>query len=590
MDFYQNKKTKHLQELKKLNRRYNTISASRLLMVVSALVLGYYSLQAKNPTILLCFMILCIVEFILLMNRHVLVLNNKLRAEALVKINDEEMNYLSGKSIPFEDGGEFTDYKHPYTHDLDIFGNKSLYHNINRSRTFKGKERLAAFLKDILPQDSIEANQEAIKELAQKPELRQEIMALGSVKKDSKEIYNRLTVWAYAKTHDIATVASIIAFVTPVSLVVCIVTYFITGYEAFSSVAGWIFGINLLFIMSQVKRIKAEMKDTTEIHDTIHHYGLILEQIEKETFKSEKLRSLHADLIDNNKTASTSIKKLAVLFSRLDSINNVFGAALLNGILLYHFQALKALFKWKGNNALNISKWLDVIAEIEALSSFANLYYNNPDFSFPELNSDHKIEFKNLAHPLLKKESRVGNDIAFGSDFVILTGSNMSGKSTFLRSLGINMVLAGTGAPVCASSAIIHPLPVLVSMRLSDSLSDSESYFFAEIKRLRYIMDELGNKKAFVLLDEILRGTNSDDKRTGTIKVIKKMITLNATGAIATHDIEVCALTDEYPQQLVNRCFEAKIENNELYFDYLLRDGICRNKSANFLMEKMGVI
>jgi len=559
-------------------------------MAVAAIVLGYYSLQAQDPTMLLCFMAFCIVEFILLMNRHALVLNKKLRAEALVTINEEEIDYLSGKTIPFENGVEFTDYKHPYTHDLDIFGNRSLYHNINRAQTFKGKEKLALLLKDVLPQDAIEKNQEAVQELAQKPELRQKIMALGRVKKDSKEIYNRLTVWAYAKTHSIGTAVSIIAFVTPVLLVGCIAAYFITGYEVFSSVSGWIFGFNLLFIMSQVKRIKAEMKDISEIDNIIHHYGLILEQIEKETFTSEKLKSLQTELVSNNRTASVNIKKLAVLFSRLDSMNNVFGAALLNGIMLYHFHSFKSLLKWKKDNAENIIRWLDVIAETEALSSFANLYYNNPDFSFPELNTNHTIEFKNLAHPLLKKESRVGNDIVFGSDFMILTGSNMSGKSTFLRSLGVNMVLAGAGAPVCASSAVVHPLPVLVSMRLSDSLTDSESYFFAEIKRLRYIMDELGNKKAFVLLDEILRGTNSDDKRTGTIKVIKKMIGLNAIGAIATHDIEVCALSDEYPQQLVNRCFEAQIENNELYFDYRLRDGICKNKSATFLMEKMGVI
>ncbi|RZJ52407.1 MAG: DNA mismatch repair protein, partial [Flavobacterium sp.] len=230
------------------------------------------------------------------------------------------------------------------------------------------------------------------------------------------------------------------------------------------------------------------------------------------------------------------------------------------------------------------------IGEIEALGSLGNLYYNNPDFTFPEMNSENKISFTNLAHPLLKRDVRVGNDVDFSPPFMVLTGSNMSGKSTFLRSLGINMVLAGIGAPVCASSATVHPMPVLVSMRLSDSLSDSESYFFAEIKRLKQIMDALEGQKAFVLLDEILRGTNSDDKRTGTIEVVKKMVARNAIGAIATHDIEVCNTTYDYPQDLVNQCFEVQIINNELYFDYTLREGVCKNKSATFLMEKMGVI
>lgn len=173
---------------------------------------------------------------------------------------------------------------------------------------------------------------------------------------------------------------------------------------------------------------------------------------------------------------------------------------------------------------------------------------------------------------------------------MILTGSNMSGKSTFLRSLGVNMVLGGIGSVVCASEATILPLPVLVSMRLSDSLSDSESYFFAEIKRLKQIMDVLEEKPAFVLLDEILRGTNSDDKRNGTIEVVKKIIAQKAIGAIATHDIEVCLTTNLHPEILTNRCFEVEIRDNELYFDYKLRSGICKNKSATFLMQKMGVI
>ncbi|RYE57301.1 MAG: hypothetical protein EOP48_06100 [Sphingobacteriales bacterium] len=234
---------------------------------------------------------------------------------------------------------------------------------------------------------------------------------------------------------------------------------------------------------------------------------------------------------------------------------------------------------------------LAIIGEMEMLTSLANFSYNNPEYVFPKLNDSFEIQFKNLSHPLLDSMNRVGNDVDFCKEnFIILTGSNMSGKSTFLRSLGINMVLAGTGAPVCASQANIHPLKVLVSMRLSDSLSDSTSYFFAEIKRLKQIMGSLQKERSFVLLDEILRGTNSDDKRNGTIEVIKKMIAKNAIGAIATHDTEVCLTTQEFPHQLSNKCFEVAIVDNELFFDYKLRDGICQNKSATFLMKKMEVI
>ena len=166
----------------------------------------------------------------------------------------------------------------------------------------------------------------------------------------------------------------------------------------------------------------------------------------------------------------------------------------------------------------------------------------------------------------------------------------MSGKSTFLRTVGVNMVLAGIGAPVVAKSAEVHPLPVDVSMRLSDSLTDSESYFYAEVKRLKFIMEELSNGPRFVLLDEILRGTNSDDKRNGTIEVIRNIVRKEAYGGIATHDLEVCKTTKEFPKTLINKRFEVEIVNDELVFDYRLRDGICENKSASFIMKKMGVI
>ena len=266
-------------------------------------------------------------------------------------------------------------------------------------------------------------------------------------------------------------------------------------------------------------------------------------------------------------------------------------AVVFNGTFLFNFHVLKALLTWKKEHSAALEDWLTVIGEIEKLNSFANLAYNNPDYCFPVLNTDFKIDFTNLSHPLLNPKTRVGNDVVFyPQSFMILTGSNMSGKSTFLRSLGVNMVLAGAGSVVCATQAQVHPLPVLVSMRLSDSLSDSESYFFAEIKRLKQIMESLTAEVSFVLLDEILRGTNSDDKRNGTIEVVKKLITKKAIGAIATHDIEVCLTTNEFPEILTNNCFEVEILNDELHFDYKLRKGICQNKSASFLMKKMEII
>ena len=590
MEFYTARREQFLKEFAQLSKQYNIISLTRFIIAIAFLVLGYYSLQSADAVRYVIAMMVCAIAFSGLMRMHTAVSQKKARAAALVKVNEEEITYLTGQGIPFTDGAHFTDHNHAYSHDLDIFGQRSLFQNLNRTQTFKGGNKLAELLLNVLPQTEILKNQEAVKELAVKPEWRQEVMALGKTNKDSEEAYYKLQAWLKHTPVRLSPVLGVLAIASPIVLIGSIIAYLCMGIDTFLTVVEYLIGFNFIFMLGYIKIIKSEIGHTTEIHEIIHRYALIIEQLENENFVSEKLKDLQNAFVSDGLMASLQIKKLALLFSRMDIVNNILGATILNSVSLFHFHTLKSLLKWKKNHAENITLWLDAVAEAEALGSFGNLYYNNPDFTFPQLNSNSKIVFKDLGHPLIKKGIRVGNDVNFTPAFTILTGSNMSGKSTFLRSLGINMVLAGAGAPVCATEAALHPLPVLVSMRLSDSLSDSESYFFAEIKRLRQIMDALQQERAFVLLDEILRGTNSDDKRTGTIKVVKRMMGLNAIGAIATHDIEVCNTADEYPENLVNRCFEVQIVNDELYFDYRLRDGICKNKSATFIMEKMGVV
>ncbi|MEL1242674.1 DNA mismatch repair protein [Flavobacterium sp. DGU11] len=590
IEFYKSRQKAFQEESATCSRKYNTVSTARFAVALVFLVLGYYTFVSNDILYLILGMTVCCVVFFILMKYHTKVVRKKKRAEALLSVNNEELDYLSGKEIPFEDGSEFHDTTHAYSHDLDIFGKRSLFHNLNRTQTFKGKEKLASMLLESSSQSEILKRQEAVKEVAARPEWRQEIMALGKINKDSRLIYNRLTAWANREGVAFSPIAKLVSIASPIALLLCFGAYLITGNGLFSNVAEYLFAWNLLFLLGYLKIIKRETADTSEIHNIIESYGLIIKEIESREFTSEKLRELRGKLVDGQQKAGDAIIRLSVLFSRLDSIANVPGAILFNGLSLFHFHTLRSLLDWKKRHAQDIVKWLDAVAEIEALSSLANLTYNNPGFSFPQLNDTYTIRFKNLSHPLIKEEGRVGNDVDFKKHYMILTGSNMSGKSTFLRSLGINMVLAGAGAPVCASEATIHPLPVLVSMRLSDSLSDSESYFFAEVKRLRYIMDRLQEQRAFVLLDEILRGTNSEDKRTGSLKVIDKMVSLKAIGAIATHDIEVCNIALQYPDHVSNYCFESQIVDDELYFDYQLRQGICKNKSATFLMEKMGVI
>ncbi|MFW0739803.1 MutS-related protein [Flavobacterium sp. T12S277] len=590
MEAYQNKVEHYTGRFNKINKKYNSISILRLLSVFLCLFLLFYYIKT-NEILYAAFAFLSFVGFLFLMRIHSALSFQRELTKAILKLNQNEIAYLKREKISFENGVEFNDFSHPYAYDLDVFGDHSLFQNLNRTATYIGKKTLADQLLKLSSNETILENQEAINELKTKIDWRQDFMALAMISYDTKESYQSLVHWNSFKNNILPKVLIAISVIFPSLFLGFLAAYFITSKTILLSYLSYIFIANMIVLGSSFKRIQSEIAKADNVDKIIKQYSLLVQKIETESFQSKRLIDLQQQLIFRNATASKHLKDLSELFSRMDTINNFVTATVFNGMFLFNLHVLKALLNWKQNYSAELEKWIAIIGEFETLNSLANLAYNNPDFVFPEINSDYKIGFSNLGHPLLNPETRVGNDTHFYPEsFMILTGSNMSGKSTFLRSLGINMVLGGIGSVVCASKAELHPLPVLVSMRLSDSLADSESYFFAEIKRLKQIMDALEERPAFVLLDEILRGTNSDDKRNGTIEVVKKIIARKAIGAIATHDIEVCLTTNEYPDILTNQCFEVEIKNNDLHFDYKLRSGICKNKSATFLMQKMGVI
>ena len=590
MKIYHSKKEALSNELKALNKKYNSVSLLRLAVIV-LFGLSIYKYIQNSELVFAASAFAFFIGFIVLMRMHSKLLFEKKIKEALLKINTDEIDYLENNKLPFENGIEFNDFSHPYAYDLDIFGEHSLFQNLNRTATFIGKKTLAQQLIKASSPEVILQNQEATQELKGKIDWRQEFSAFAKVTEDTQSSYKALLQWSTFNSEALPKWAIIFSYASPLLLVSGFIGYFVTSNLVLLSSLSYLFVLNLIVLGTFLKRIKLEIANSDNIDKVIGQYGLLLEKIEKESFRTPKLIALQQKLQFKTENASVHLKQLSDLFSKNDTIANLITAVLFNGTFLFNLHVLKSLVEWKKEHALALEEWLEVIGEFEFLNSMTNFAYNNPEFVYPVLNSDYKIDFENLSHPLLNSKTRVGNDVTFHpQSFMILTGSNMSGKSTFLRSLGVNMVLSGMGAVVCATKANVHPLPVLVSMRLSDSLTDSESYFYAEIKRLKQIMDALENQPAFVLLDEILRGTNSDDKRNGTIEVVKKMIAKKAIGAIATHDIEVCLTTNAYPTILTNKAFEVEIVNDDLHFDYKLRDGVCQNKSASFLMKKMGVI
>ncbi len=484
------------ETLANLNRKSALLSIFRLISVIVAFIFLWYFLKHRNY-IFIGGIGFSVIAFIIMLKIHAVLRWNKKITQARIKINQDETDYLEHGKLSFENGAEFIDHTHFFSYDLDIFGNSSLYQHINRTTTYIGKTTLAKRLVNLLPDSKIIAQQEAINELINKLEWRQNIEAIGLNIKDSKESYQNIIAWSKHQESNISKSVLILTWILPAALWGIIFYEIFWGLNIGLTLINTLFFINLFIVFLFAKRIKAIFFKSENIRKILSRYALILKEIENEKFESTELKNLQSRL-SNKRTAGTEIQVLSKLFGQLDSFLNILGAFIINGLTLYHLRVLHKIIRWKSTNAQNIETWLETIGEMETLNSLANFAYNNPEYSFPQINNEQIITFKNLGHPLIKGDIRVHNDISFQENsFIILTGSNMSGKSTFLRTLGVNMLLTRTGSVICAEAANVNPLPLLVSMRVEDSLSNSESYFFAEVSRLQRISKEVKKKKCW---------------------------------------------------------------------------------------------
>jgi hypothetical protein len=353
-----------------------------------------------------------------------------------------------------------------------------------------------------------------------------------------------------------------------------------------------VFAINFLFYFFRSKKI-------TELHNRVSRssammegYGEAIRLIEDQTFSSDGLTKLHKLFFQDEK-ASLAVSRMRKLTGRLDARMNILVAIPLNLFFFWDIHCCLALEKWKRDHAARVNSWFDAMAEFEVLSSFANMAFNNPGWTMPVIHTDYfLLKAKEAGHPLIAGQCRITNSFEIDGQgrTVIITGSNMSGKSTFLRTCGINGVLALAGSVVCASEFAISHVHVLSSMRISDSLEDNTSSFYAELKKLAYIIRySENNQNVLLLLDEILRGTNSNDRYIGSVALIKQLIHYGTVSLVATHDLRLADMTGDLPGKIDNYHFDVKIDGEELYFDYLLNPGICTSLNASLLMKKMGI-
>lgn len=508
-------------------------------------------------------------------------------------LNQEELQRLKGNISHLDSGSEFIDDHHPYTSDLDIFGRNSLFQLLNRSVTTIGKAKLAGWLQHRALPQAILHRQQAVAELSQANQLSwlQTLLTIPRHHKHTENQKQDFFDWLqenhFYRAHPYLKPLIVIL---PILTVAAIVAWFY-GFSGYPAVA-------LLVVQSAIGykyRVERDnyYDNSIAIYEAMRSYTRQIRHIEAHTFQAELLRELHQKLHAGNTKASVALGKLSTIIDFFSYRLSTLMAFFLNTILLWDFIWMYRLENWRDKYLEQVKGSLDVLATFETIASMAAHQFANPTHAVPEL-SDIPFEIKaeELAHPLIFASERVANDFAMQGvgHTIIVTGSNMSGKTTFLRTVGINIVLALAGAPVAARKLRVAPMQVYTAMRTVDNLAESTSSFYAELKRLRILlnMTEAG-EPVFYLLDEILKGTNSRDRHLGAMALIRQLHQRYSSGMISTHDLELGAMEEELKGSVENYSFNSTIEGDKILFDYKLQRGICRSFNASKLMQLMGI-
>lgn len=568
-------------------RRY---SVARLITFL-AFVAGVYLSISSMPVWWIGSAVL-LTGFVALMIRHGKVLEAQKFNGAQIVSLEQEVEACKGNYSLFEGGGSFADSHHPYATDLDLFGDFSLFQALNRTVSPLGKETLAVWLKNLLNNpDEIRLRQNAVKELSAMPGWRIKFRALGMVADESANDLPSFYQWLETPALFSSPVFRVAVALIPV------LSFVVLLLLSAGMISVQLFLLYLLIPLSltgfYTKSINRRHMMLSRKVDLLQKYASRFTMVEQEPFTSAQMLNYKGRLQTGNNGAGNSIHKLGRITSSLDTRLNFLAGFVLNVLLLWDIRQIRRLEEWQRANRIPIPVWFGALAETEAITSIAAFAYCNPAYIFPETASGSlMLSAEEAGHPLIEAAGRVNNDILLPGKghFNIITGANMAGKSTYLRTIGVNLVLAMCGSPVCARSFTFYPAGIYTSLRTTDSLSASQSYFFAELLRLKELIDRLNaGETLYILLDEILKGTNSADKQAGSKALLRQLIGMEASGFIATHDLELGRLAEAFPERIVNNSFEAVIDGEALHFDYKLKPGIARNMNATFLMQRMGI-
>jgi hypothetical protein len=589
--YYKERITSLQQQLQQLLSKKSLLGWLRFAVVVLLIAAFYFLLPLGWIYVTVSAVILSIIFTRLLFTD----LRNKTAIENtrhLITINEDELKALAHNYYHFADGLEHLLKEHLYANDLDIFGRASLFQYLNRTGSEMGSSVMADWLLHGADTNMLQQRQVGVKELSAVTEWRQQLQAFAKEKKIQAATKNRLQQW-FAEPDQFSSRKywSWLSYILP-AIILTIVALNIAGIVPYQirNMALLVFGIIAWFFYKKAAPVHVHL---SKMFEELEVLADSIELIEKKDFKSELLVQMQEQFLQKNHTASGGLKELKTILERLDLRYNPVVFVPLAILLQWDLQQVLKLEKWKKQHHENALQWFDTLAQFEALSSLATLSFNHPQWCFPVFKEPHFfIEGNQIGHPLINAAKRVNNDIYINSsgEIMLITGSNMAGKSTYLRSIGINVVLAMAGAPVCAESFCLSPVQIISSMRIADNLEESTSTFYAELKKLKTVIDLVNEgAKVFILLDEILRGTNSLDRHTGSVALLKQLIKKQAAGIIATHDVELAKLKETYPANILNYHFDAQVSNDELYFDYKLKTGVCESLNASILMKKIGI-
>jgi hypothetical protein len=576
-----------LQILKRKIFRTGTLRLATVMAVCASVCIFW-----GNTPVVVAILLLGLPFFLFLLKYHDKLYLKKNYAETKCRYLVDELNGIEYDFSAFDGAGYKTDPEHRFAADLDLFGNNSLFQSINRTVTSFGTDKLAeTFLSPLEDKRSILRQQQAIGELNNRYGLILHFIIKGmTTEKDRQNSKNFFASFSRTSSFHKSRFWNLCVYIVP-AMYLAMAVFVITGLiPSVYFGALWVATFALSIIPSKkVQHISELFEQKT---DVLKKYSALFEIIENENFVSEELEDIKSPLKSSDNIASKSIGRLKYYY---DCLGLAFSFPILfffNPVLMWNVKYAVKIEKWVDKHGKQIESWFSALAVFDSLTSLAIFAHNHPEYVYPAIAEQYTFEAKALGHPMLHRDKCVKNDVLINRRpfFMVVTGANMAGKSTYLRTVGVNLILACIGAPVCADEMTVFPGRLVTSLRTTDSLNGNESYFFAELKRLKMIVDRLHSGEIlFIILDEILKGTNSVDRQKGSLALVRQLIALDSNGIIATHDLALGTLEKEFPGNVGNYCFEADIKDDALVFEYKIRDGIAQNMNATFLMKKMGI-